>query len=165
MQPRLQYALSGVVALRAAAAFACGGNPQARMLAGAGVVLGTADGGRRWSMQALPAFSYAAADGTAVSGSAAEGTLPMLNAIAAAGTVLWAVGDYGLVVTAPVSAANSTPPVWTVVTVLGAGAPAAAALYGIAWDGLRAGYVYGNGVIYSTRDSGASWQLNQIPPP
>jgi len=98
----------------------------------------------------------------------ATNTLPVINAVAftqKGGMYYgWAVGNSGLVLSttftsANVSTSSFTPATtWTAVYI-----PAVLTtssytnLYGIVWDNMNVGYIYGSGVILSTHNAGLNW--------
>jgi len=84
----------------------------------------------------------------------------------------WAVGDSGLVLKTTVtpstiasiasSASSTVITTWTVysipaLNVIGTGT--FVNLYGILWDNVNVGYIYGAGVILSTHNGGTTWQI------
>jgi hypothetical protein len=104
----------------------------------------------------------------------ASNTIPAINGLGFTSTLGkyngWAVGDSGLVLktsfamTAVTNSVNAPVTSWTVVngTAISSIVYAStgyANLYGITWDNSNTGYIYGNAVILSTHNAGATWAV------
>jgi len=174
----VQYSLFSVTVIKGTVAFAVGGNEFSAINGTtSGLVVATNNGGYSWYQLpiVIPA-TFTVFNGTGFSTpSASKFTIPLLLGSAynyVNGTYsAWAVGTSGLILKSNLGTRSTlssliyTPklgPQATFAPVPAAVNPAqvlALNLVGIVWDNAHVGYAFGAGVIQSTHDSGATWQL------
>jgi len=186
------YTLFGVTVIKGTIAYAVGGNPYANAGNGTsnttGVIIATSNGGFSWYQQpllslAIPYF-YFNSGNTPAMGSLANGSMPLLTAVANSLSVstlggapvagatpnvmVWVTGCNGMLLyanlgpRASLSSLNNQiygPNVgFSLVKPQNNPAYAVFAnLLGIVWDNNLVGYVYGTGILMSTHDGGNTW--------